>query len=149
MFFSSFFPTLSKQYAYSKEKFFYFVGYFAKKIVIFSFLASFLFFIFAPKIVLLFLGQKYLSVIPTLRLLLISTFILFISAVHGEALKIINHQKEYLKIFLGGVILYFLLNLPLIYLLQAQGVGFSSILSSLLITILIIKKFKDHAKISN
>jgi len=147
LFYASLFPALSKLYLQSKTKFYQFLDFFGKRAILISFVACLILFIASQYLISFLYGPEFFNSINILRLLLISTFILYLNTPFSEALRMMNLQKDYSKLLFWGVLLNFLLNFPLIYYWGALGASLTTIFSSSLITFLMIKKFKEHQKI--
>ncbi|MBU2592380.1 flippase [Patescibacteria group bacterium] len=146
IFYTALFPALSKEYAKSKINFYRIIDFVAKKVILLSFFACLSLFLASQKTILLLYGPSYIKSANMLRFLSISIFISFISITYSEGLRIMNLQKEYLKTLFWGVLLNFLLNFPLIFLWGGLGASLAAIFSSLLITVLIIIKFRKFKK---
>jgi len=142
IFFSALFPSLSKEYGRSKTGFYQLIDFFAKRVISGMLIFSSILFLISRKLFVLMYGPEYFRSINMFHLLLIAVFILFINTTYAEALKIMNSQKDYLQAIFWGSCLHFLLNFFLITWWGGLGASFTAILSSLLITILIITKFR-------
>ena len=147
LFYASLFPTLSKLYLQSKTKFYQFLDFFGKRVISISFLACLVLFIVSKYLIAFLYGPGFLNSINILRLLLISTFILYLNAPFSEALRMMNLQKDYSKLLFWGVLLNFLLNFPLISLWGALGASITTIFSASLITLLMIWRFRKQKMI--
>ncbi|MBU1323496.1 flippase [Patescibacteria group bacterium] len=142
LFFSALFPTLSKVQGKSKANFYKLIDFFSKRVVLGVFGACLVLLIFSQKLFFSFYGPDYMRSINMFRLLLISVLILFVNTIYSQALQIMKAQKAYLQAVLWGSGLHFLLNFFLITWWGGLGASFTAILSSSLITILIITKFR-------
>lgn len=147
LFYASLFPTLSKLYLQSKTKFYQFLDFFGKRVISISFLACLVLFIVSKYLIAFLYGPAFLNSINILRLLLISTFILYLNTPFSEALRMMNLQKDYSKLLFWGVLLNFLLNFPLISLWGALGASITTIFSASLITLLMIWRFRKQKMI--
>lgn len=147
LFYASLFPTLSKVYQQSKAKFYRFLDFFGKRVISISFLACLVLFIVSKYLIAFLYGPDFLNSINILRLLLISTFILYVNTPFSEALRMMNLQKDYSKLLFWGVLLNFLLNFPLISLWGALGASITTIFSASLITLLMIWRFRKQKMI--
>lgn len=144
---TSLFPSLSKQYRQSKSHFYQTVNFFALRIIIFSLLFNVLLFITGKELILLLYGADYWQSVSILYALLISSFILLFSATFSLALRVANLQKQYLKFLSAGIILNFTINFPLIYIWQGFGASLATILSSLTITLLVVRRFRKLKRV--
>ncbi len=144
LFYASLFPTLSKVYQQSKAKFYRILAFFSQRAILACLLACLILFIISQQLIVFLYGPAYLKSADILRLLLVSTFILYLNAPFSEALRMMNLQKDYAKLLFWGVLLNFLLNFPFIYLWGALGASLTTIFSASLITLLMIDRFKQQ-----
>lgn len=144
LFYASLFPTLSKVYQQSKAKFYRFLDFFSQRAILACLAVCLLLFIVSKDLIVLLYGPAYVKSVNILRLLLISTFILYLNAPFSEALRMMNLQKDYAKLLFWGVLLNFLLNFPLIYLWGALGASTATIFSASLISFLMIMRFRKQ-----
>ncbi|MCX6816282.1 MAG: flippase [Candidatus Beckwithbacteria bacterium] len=142
VFFSALFPSLAKEYGKSKIGFYKLIDFFTKWVISGVLIFCLILFLISGKLFVLLYGPDYVRSISMFRLLLIAFFILFINTTYSEALKTMNLQKDYLKALFWGSLLNFLLNFVLIAWWGGVGASLTAILSSSLITILIITKFR-------
>lgn len=144
--YNSSFPTFSRIYIQSKEKFYNSIHRASFFTIIFSFLICLAFFLASPLIINLIYGQDYLGSVAILRVLTISIFFLLVNTLYSQAILIMNHQREYFNTVFIGVLLNFLLNFLTIYYFQALGAALTTLLTSIIITIMFITKFKTLRK---
>jgi len=147
LFYNAFFSTLSKKYQQSKSEFYQLLRYFTPRIIIFCLALSLFLFLIAPQLILKLYGEKYSESINIARILLIAISISFINTPYFEGLKIAGQQKECLKPMFWGISVGLLLNFPLVLFLGSRGAAISLIFSSLIITVLIISRFKKFKNI--
>ncbi|MFH1890626.1 MAG: flippase [Candidatus Kuenenbacteria bacterium] len=141
IFICSLFPTLSKEYQKSKVKFYRMLSFFSQRIIIISLIFCLVVAIFSEKLILFLYGHDYLGSVVILRVLLVANFFLVINQICLLALSIARRQKQYLKPLFIGVVTMSLLNYPLIFIWGGLGASLSAVVSSIVIAMMITKKF--------
>ncbi len=114
---------------------------FIKKIIIyigiFSFVLSFLLFLFAPEIIHLVAGAKYDRSILVLRIIAFLPFIIALSNIFGiQTMLNFNRKKAFSKILISGSVLNIILSIILVPLFQEIGSAISVLIVEFYITLI-------------
>jgi PST family polysaccharide transporter len=129
------YPYISKKVKENKKEGIKFIRKITFYIGIFSFILSFLLFIFAPEIIHLVAGTKYEKSILVLRIISFLPFIIALSNIFGiQTMLNFDRKKAFSKILISGSILNIILSLILVPLFQEIGSAISVLTVELYIT---------------
>jgi PST family polysaccharide transporter len=129
------YPYISKKVKENKKEGIKFIREITFYIGIFSFILSFLLFIFAPEIIHLVAGTKYKKSVLVLRIISFLPFIIALSNIFGiQTMLNFDRKKAFSKILISGSILNIILSLILVPLFQEIGSAISVLTVELYIT---------------
>ncbi|WP_024790810.1 MULTISPECIES: flippase [unclassified Lebetimonas] len=130
------YPYISKKVKENKLEGLNFIRKITIYIGLFSFILSFLLFIFAPEIIHLVAGEKYERSILVLKIIAFLPFIIALSNIFGiQTMLNFNRKKAFSKILISGSILNIILSLIIVPLFQEIGSAISVLVVELFITI--------------
>jgi PST family polysaccharide transporter len=130
------YPYISKKVKENKEEGLMFIRKITIYIGLFSFLLSFLLFLFAPEIIHLIAGEKYERSILVLKIIAFLPFIIALSNVFGiQTMLNFNRKKAFSKILISGSVLNIILSIILVPLFQEIGSAVSVLSVEMFITI--------------
>jgi len=134
--FQAIYPYVSKKVKENKEEGLKFIKTITIYIGVFSFILSFLLFLFAPEIIHLVVGEKYERSILILRIIAFLPFITALSNILGiQTMLNFNRKKAFSKILINGSILNIFLSLILVPMFTEVGSAISVLVVEIFITI--------------
>ena len=130
------YPYISKKVKENKLEGLQFIRKITIYIGTYSFILSFLLFLFAPEIIHLIAGEKYERSILVLRIIAFLPFIVALSNIFGiQTMLNFGRKEAFSKILIGGSILNILLSVVLVPLFQEIGSAMSVLIVEIFITI--------------
>ena len=134
-FLSAIYPTLSRIDKVEKSEYLELIKRFEVISIIIGILAFLFVFVFSPQIIKIFYGNKYYSPesVRLLRVLIITTLLMFIDLVFPSLLIITKREGKYFMVTFTGALTNFLLNLFLIPKYGYFGAAYTTIISEAVI----------------
>jgi len=131
----SFYPSISKSFKDSKEKFQKLWDYFLGIMISLAIPLVSGGMILAPKIINFVYDQSYFPSILSFRILIIMAGIVILCTAFQQMLVIVNQQRRFFWVVLAGTIINIILNSILIPKLSLYGAGIATVITNLIILI--------------
>ncbi|MCP5061642.1 MAG: flippase [Ignavibacteriae bacterium] len=129
------FPHLSKEFKRSKEAAFDFINKYYKIVGSFMLVVSGFLYLFAKEIILLVLGDDYLSSVAVLKIISFLPLIIFFSNVAGvQTMLNLGYKKEFAKFILIAGIFSIVVSLVLVPIYFEIGTAITVVLTEIIVT---------------
>jgi O-antigen/teichoic acid export membrane protein len=134
----SFYPTISKAFKETKEKFQKLWDYFLGIMILLAVPLVIGGIVLAPKIINFVYDSSYFPSILSFQILIIMAGIVILSIAFQQMLIVINQQKKFFWVVLAGTVINIILNFILIPRLSLYGAGIATVITNLIIFIFLI-----------
>jgi len=133
------FPHLSSQFKRSHTRAFNFIKKYIKTVGSFSLIISLLLFVFSEQIILLVLGEKYISSIIILKIISFLPIIIFLSNVAGvQTMLNLGYKKKFANIILIAGIFNIVLSFIIVPYYFEIGTAIAVLITEILVTVQMI-----------